>query len=69
MVSLTRREHPVSTLYQGLRLCSPADYSGFPSSFCLFPSLSEEVRLSGTLTVSYFALREIAMARFLCIFH
>ena len=66
MVSLTGREHPVSTLYQGLR---PADYSGFPSSFCLFPSLSEEVRLSGTLTVSYFALREIAMARFLGIFH
>ena len=38
----------VFTLHQGMKLCSPVDYSGsgFPSSFHLFPSLAEEVRLS-----------------------
>ena len=30
-----------------MKLCSPVDYSGsgFPSSFCLFSSLTQEVRL------------------------
>ena len=40
-----REESIQFTLHQGLRLCSPADYSGFPPSFHLFPSLAEEVRL------------------------
>ena len=40
-----RGEHSVFTLHQGLRLCSPADYSEFPSSFRLFLSLAEEMRL------------------------
>ena len=44
---LCEKGERVFILHQGMKLCSPVGYSGsgFPSSFHLFPSLAEEVRL------------------------